>query len=80
MKLALDNHIRFWDGGESAVEWVYFSRGQEALKYFFYNNRIVILPVIKQGLFSRYESAPSPLPTDFQECTVTGPTLEGTCP
>lgn len=35
MELALDNHIRLGDGGESAVEWVYFSRGQEALKFIF---------------------------------------------
>lgn len=47
MKLALDNHIRLGDGGESAVEWVYFSRGQEALKLIFYKNRNLLLPVIK---------------------------------
>lgn len=81
MELALDNHIRLGDGGESAVERVYFSRGQEALKFIFLQEQNFTSASHKaRPFFSRCGSVPSPLPTDFPECIVTGPTSEGTCP
>lgn len=78
--LALDNHIRLGDGGESAVEWVYLSRSQEALKIILVDQNFNTDSHKARSWSLRCGSVPLPLPRDCPEYTVTGPTSEGTCP